>query len=78
MENRMIEYRKMSDKKLEQEEAYLLHQIGLTMQRIQLVCAMLPIGQKSVLNGSKLIKDLEIHYRQLEAVTEEKQFRIIV
>ena len=83
MENRLwavghIEYRRMSDQKLEQEQTYVLHQINLTMQRIKVVSALLLIGKKTALTGSKLIQDLELHYRQLEAITDEKQFRIIV
>lgn len=83
MENRLwavgpIEYRRMSDRKLEQEQAYVLHQISLTMQRIQLVCALLPMGRKTALTGSKLIQYLELHYRQLEAIADEKQCRLIM
>lgn len=50
MENRLLavgpmEYRRMSDKKLEQEQAYVLHKISLTMQRIQRISVLLCMGQ---------------------------------
>ena len=72
-----IEYRKMSDRALEKEQAYLLHQISISLQRISQISVMLCMGQKNILTGTKLVGDLQAHYCALEALTEEKQYRQI-
>ena len=70
-------YRKMSETRLLQERDYVLHQLGLTMQRFQRVAALLCIGQKQSVSGRKLMQDMQEHYAQLEAIADELQYRRI-
>jgi hypothetical protein len=72
-----MKYRKMSDRALDKKQGHLLLEINISQQRIRRISDMLGAGQNKILSNTKLVGNLYAHYRALEALIEENQYRQI-